>query len=154
MAYKKKINITKTGPKEGKKVKIKKDKKDELDIWVEFDNDDDANTYIVDALDTDVNAQGETDDTKLPYADPSGQKITWLNSFQITKDSKFLDNVWYSVIFNRSDVSDKDGLLFPFVYHDSQNLFPITPETDREDTSTVKIRLNKGDPSVGIIRTG
>jgi len=152
MAYKKKINTSKTGPKEGKKVKIKKDKKDELDIWVEFDNDNDANTYTVDALDTDVNAMGETDDTKLPYADSGGQVITWLNSFQITKGGKFLDNVWYSVLFNRSDVTDKDGLLFPFVYHDGQNLFTVTPETDREDASKVKIRLNKGDPSVGIIR--
>lgn len=152
MAYRKIVKNSKKEPRFGKSTKIKKDKGHEVDMWVEFDTDDDAKAYTVEALETNVNLKGGIDDTKLPFADESGRPITWLNTFQIKRGNKFLSNVWYSVFFNKSDVSDASGALYPFVYHDGQRLFTITAQVDESDAARVKIRLNKGDPSVGIIK--
>ncbi|GEM_PF-4685088 len=154
MAYRKIVKSNKKEAPVGKSTKIKKDKGFEADIWVEFDTDDDAKAYTVEALETNVDAPGGRDDAKLPYADASGRPITWLNTFQIKQGSKFLNNVWYSVLFNKNDVSDKSGALYPFVYHDGQALFPVTPQVAETDATKVKIRLNKGDPGVGIIKPG
>ena len=157
MAYKKNINPGKKEPKVGKKTKIKKSKGEEQDLWVEFDKDEDANTCDVDALDTEVNQPGETDDSKLPYADEEDKPITWLNSFQVKKGNAFLkkeDKVWYSVLFKKADVIDSSGKYFPFVYHDGQNLHSIEADDNPEDTTQGRIRLDVGDPSVGIIKPG
>jgi hypothetical protein len=152
MAYRKIVKSSKKEALVGKSTKIKKDKGHEVDMWVEFDTDDDAKAYTVEALETNVNEKGGSDDTKLPFADESGRPITWLNSFQIKRGNKFLTNVWYSVFFNKSDVSDASGTIYPFVYHDGKSLFPITAQVDDSDATKVKVRLNKGDPGVGIIK--
>ncbi len=152
MAYKKIIKSNKKDAPVGRRTRIKKDKGHEADIWIEFDTDDDAKAYTVEALETNVNAPGGRDITKLPYADASGRPITWLNTFQIKRGNKFLTNVWYSVLFNKSDVSDASGAIYPFVYHDGRKLHSTTGQVDDADKTKVKIRLNVGDPGAGIIK--
>ncbi|MEW5829501.1 MAG: hypothetical protein AB1846_11465 [Chloroflexota bacterium] len=154
MAYKKIVKSNKKDPQVGRRTRIKKDKEFEANIWVEFDTDDDAKAYTVEALETNVDAPGGHDNTRLPYADSGGRPITWLNAFQIKRGNKFLSNVWYSVLFDKSDVSDAKGAVYPFVYHDGRNLSPVTAQVDETDPSKVKIRLNVGDPGVGIIKPG